>query len=128
MLGFLSIEDSSNSDPGQSGSLSPYCELKSMYFDDSLYENEMHYKIAKMLDQYPTDYDGEEFHIKCENDIQYNEVLDKLFRFGDNKIKMYGTTNDQFEIIVAEDPRKNYRQFDEEKFLMKDETEDIENK
>ena len=128
MLGYLSIEDSSNSDPGQSGSLSPYCDLKSMYFDDSLYENEMHYKIAKLLDQYPTDYDGEEFHIKCENDIQYNEVLDKLFRFGDNKIKMYGTTNDQFEIIVAEDPRKNYRQFDEEKFLMKDENENTENK
>jgi len=121
MLGYVDISDSSSSDPGQGGSLSPYCDLKSMYFDDSLYENKKHYELAKLLDEFPYEWDGEEFHIQCENDIQYNEVLDKLFEYGKDKIKMYGVSSNPFEIIVDEDPRDKYRKFDEEKFLMKEE-------
>ena len=55
MLGFIDIAETSSSDPGQGGSLSPYCDMKSLYFDSELYENEMHYKIAKYLDEYPLD-------------------------------------------------------------------------
>ena len=44
MLGRIDLVDNSSSDPGQSTALSPWCDMKSMYFDDSLYENEMHFR------------------------------------------------------------------------------------
>jgi hypothetical protein len=124
MLGWLDVASSSSSDPGQSGDLSPYCEMKSMYFDDSLYENEMHYKIAKYLDEYPLDDDHEEIVIKCDNEDQYNATLDALFKASEGKIKISGTSNNPMEIVVEKDPRDDYRKFDES-FLMKNTKEDI---
>ena len=103
---------------GQSGSLSPYNDMKSMYFDDSLYENEMHYKIAKYLDEQPLEDDEEEIRIVCDNEEEYNKVLDALFKEAEGKIKIYGTSNNPMEIVVEKDPRDSYRKFDEEAFLM----------
>lgn len=117
MIGWLDLADSSSSDPGQSASLSPYCDMKSMYFDESLYENEMHYKISKYLDEYPLDDDHEELRIVCDNEREYNEVLNSLFRASEGKIKIFGTSNNPMEIIVEKDPREGYRVFDES-FLM----------
>lgn len=122
MLGYIDIADTSSSDPGQSGSLSPYCDMTSLYFDDSLYENEMHYKIAKYLDEHPLDDDSEEICIRCDNEEQYNAVLDALFKAGEGKIQIYGTSNNPMEIVVEKDPREGYRQFDEN-FLMNNEEE-----
>lgn len=120
MLGYIDIADTSSSDPGQSGSLSPFTDMTSMYFDDSLYENEMHYKIAKYLDEYPLEDDEEEIRIKCDNEDQYNAVLDALCKASEGKITIYGVSNNPMEIIVEKDPRDSYRKFDEEAFLMKD--------
>ena len=88
-----------------------------MYFDESLYENEMHYKIAKYLDEYPLDDESEELRIVCDNEREYNDVLNALFKASNNKIKIFGVSNNPMEIIVEKDPREGYRVFDE-KFLM----------
>lgn len=118
MLGWIDVADTSSSDPGRSGSLSPYCEMKSMYFDPSLYENEMHFKIAKYLEEMPLGEDEEEITIKCDTEEQYNSVLDALFKAGENKIKIFGVSHDPMSIIVERDPREGYRKFDEEQFLL----------
>jgi len=117
MVGYLDIADTSSSDPGQSGTLSPWCDMSSLYFDDSLYENKMHYKIAKYLEKYPLNDDEEELRIICKDEEEYNSVLDALFKYGDGKLKMSGVSNNPMEIIVEKDPRDNYRKFDEENFL-----------
>lgn len=104
-------------------SLTPYNNMKSFYFDDSLYENKMHYRINEYLkDSNNTlnEYE-EELVIKCDNEEEYNKVLDILCHEKDGKFRMYGTTNDPLEIIVEKDPRENYRKFDEENFLMQEE-------
>lgn len=118
MLGYMDIADTSSSDPGQSGSLSPYCDMDSLYFDNSLYENEMHYKIAKYLDECPLEDDHEEICIRCDNEEQYNATLDALYKAGQGKIRIFGTSNNPMEIVIEKDPREGYRQFDEN-FLMK---------
>ena len=41
----------------------------------------------------------------------------------ENKLKMYGVSNNPMEIIVEKDPRENYRKFDEG--LLMEEREDI---
>lgn len=128
MLGYIDIADTSSSDPGQSGSLSPYNDMKSMYFDDSLYENEMHYKIAKYIEEMESSDDEEEIIIKCDNEDQYNATLDALFKAGEGKIKIFGTSNNPMEIVVEKDPRENYRKFDEDTFLMNKNTEEDEKK
>ena len=108
---------------GQTTSLSPYCDMKSLYFDDSLYENEMHYKIAKYLDENPLGEDYEELRIVCDSEKEYNDVLDALYKAGDGKLKMYGVSNNPMEIIVEKDPRYGYRKFDEN-LLMNNNTEE----
>lgn len=113
MLGFIDIAETSASDPGRSGSLSPYCDIKSMYFDDSLYENEMHYRVSQLLDQCPLDDESEELHIVCDDENQYNSILDALFKAGENKLKISGVSYNPMEIIVEKDPRDSYRKFDE---------------
>ena len=120
MLGWLDLADSSSSDPGQSASLSPYCDMKSMYFDESLYENEMHYKISKYLDEYPLDDDHEELRIICDTEREYNNILNALFKASEGKMKIFGTSNNPMEIVIEKDPRENYRKFDEN-FLMNSE-------
>lgn len=98
--------------------------MKSMYFDDSLYENEMHYKIAKYIEEMESSDDEEEIIIKCDNEDQYNATLDALFKAGEGKIKIFGTSNNPMEIVIEKDPRENYRKFDEDTFLMNKNTEE----
>lgn len=124
MIGRIDLADSSSSDPGQSMALSPWCEMDSMYFDNSLYENEMHFKISKYLDENPLGDDEEELRITCDNEAEYNATLDALFRYGDGKLKMYGVSNNPMEIIVEKDPRDDYRKFDEN-MLMEDTNETV---
>lgn len=87
--------------------------MKSLYFDDSLYENEMHYHIAKLLDENPLDDDWEELRIVCDSNQEYNDVLNSLYHATEGKIKMYGVSYNPMEIIVEKDIRENYRKFDE---------------
>lgn len=112
---------------GRSSSLSPYTDMKSLYFDESLYENEMHYKISKLLDKYPLGEDYEELRIKCDTEEEYNAVLDALYKAANGAFKMYGVSNNPMEIIIDEDPRKKYRKFNED-FLMSDEEVKEDNK
>ena len=91
--------------------------MKSLYFDDSLYENEMHYRIAKLLDEHPLGDDWEEIRIVCDSEKEYNDVLNALCHYEEGKFKMYGVSNNPMEIIYAEDPRLKYRQFDEDQLM-----------
>lgn len=120
MLGRLDLASTSSSDPGQSGDLSPFVDMKSMYFDTSLYENEMHYKIAQYLDNLSPDDEWEEIRIDCPTVEGYNEILDRLFKSGENKFKFYGVSNNPMEIIIEKDPRAGYRQFDEGQLMSED--------
>ena len=113
MLGYLDCVSSSNSDPGRSGDLSPYNPMTSMYFDDSLYENKMHYKIAKLLDENPLGDDWEELRIVRDNEREYNDTLNALYHAAEGKFKMSGVSYNPMEIVVEKDPRLNYRKFDE---------------
>lgn len=106
----------------QGGSLSPWCDVKSMYFDDSLAENELHFKIKQFLDKHPREDEWEELVITCDNEEEYNRTLDNIFKFAEGKFRIYGTTNNDMEIIIEKDPRENYRQFDE-KHLIEEEDE-----
>lgn len=98
--------------------------MKSMYFDESLYENEMHYKIAKLLDENPLGDDYEEFRIICDTEREYNDVLNALCHATDGKFKMYGVSYNPMEIIIEKDPRLGYRQFDEGVLMDSQESEE----
>ena len=124
MLGYIDIAETSNTDPGQGGSLSPYCDMTSMYFDDSLYENEMHYKISKYFDECLIDDECDEIVIKCDNETQYNEIVDKLFHANEGKLKLYGVSNNPMEIVVEKDVREGYRQFDESNLMTNKDSEE----
>jgi len=96
--------------------------MDSMYFDDSLYENKMHFHISQILDSLNdlTD-DQEEVVINCDNEEQYNKVLDSLYHYAKDKFKFFGVSSDPMKIIVEKDAREKYRVFNEDTFLMKKE-------
>lgn len=117
MLGYVSIDEVGQSDPGRSGSLTLYNDMKSFYFDDSLYENELHFKLANLTKEI-----GDEevrLVIDCDNETEYNAALDTLFHLGDGKVRMFCSEAHPYEIIVEKDPREGYRKFNEEEFLMR---------
>lgn len=97
----------------QGGDLSPWNKMKSFYFDDSLAENELHYKLNEYFNAHPADDGREEVVIKCKNDVQYNKALDALSKYAEDNIKIYATSYNDIDIIVEKDPRESYRQFDE---------------
>lgn len=87
--------------------------MDSLYFDNSLYENTMHFKLAQCLKDIPLSEDQEELAIHCKTEEEYNRALDALSEFKAGKIKAFGTSRNPFEIIVEEDPRIKHRHFDE---------------
>jgi hypothetical protein len=115
MLGFVDIASTSNSDPGQGGDLSPWNDMTSFYFDDSLAENELHFRIKKYLDEHP--FDGEELVFRATDEASYNKILDALFMFTDKSIRIFAESHDDPAVIVAEDPRDNYRKFKEDNLV-----------
>ena len=88
-----------------------------MYFDESLYENEMHYRIAQYLDELEKDPEEEELRIVCDSEEEYNEVLDKLYKAKSDKIRIFSVSVNPMEIIVEKDPRLKYRKFDESSLM-----------
>ena len=113
MMGYIDISASSTTDPGQSGELSPWNDMKSFYFDDSLTENELHFKLNQFYDKHPLDDDWCEVRIKCKDEDSFNKNLDKLVNYTAKQIRIMGTSIDPTEIIVEKDPREGYRKFDE---------------
>lgn len=104
----------------QGGYLSPFTKMDSLYIDNSLYENEMHFRIAKYLDEMEPLEDHEEVVIKCDTEEQYNSILDALFKAADGKLKISGVSNNPLEIIFEKDPHDSYRKFNEDKNLLKE--------
>ena len=94
--------------------------MTSLYFDNSLYENKMHYQLSKYLDEGNVPEDYEDIRILADSETEYNESLDKLYHAKINKFIMSGTRDNPMEIIIEDDPRNKYRKFDEDTFLMKD--------
>lgn len=73
----------------------------------------MHFKIAQYLKEHPLGEEYDELVIDCDNEEDYNKALDELFKAADGKFKVFGTSNNPMELIVAEDPRDKYRKFNE---------------
>lgn len=88
-----------------------------MYFDESLYENELHYRLAQYLDELEKDPEEEELRIVCDNVEQYNEMLDRLYRYKRDSIRIFSVPNNPMEIIIEKDPRLKYRKFDESSLM-----------
>ena len=49
----------------------------------------MHYKISKYLDEMPLGDDEEEIKIVCDNEREYNAVLDSLFKAAEGKFRYF---------------------------------------
>ena len=84
----------------------------------------MHYRLAKYLEKHPLDGENEELLIKCDNEKEFNNILDSITHFKDGKMIAFGTSRNPMEIIIEEDPRVKHRHFDES--LLLDSKEQVE--
>jgi hypothetical protein len=64
------------------------------------------------------DPDREVLYIDAPDEETYNKMLDKLYLYSDGKMQFSGETGDNVDVVVEKDVRENYRQFNEDNFLV----------
>lgn len=103
MLSEIDILVCGNSDPGTSGSLSPFAKIDGLYFDPSPEPNDFYFNLIKDIEK-KYKKEGKIF-IRCEFDDpnEYYNALYSMNKFSEDNIKIYGTSREnQYELIVNE--------------------------
>ena len=88
--------------PGTSGTLSPFSDMKSLYFNDSNEPDNFRFdfmnEMRKVLDEEGTQYVNIQFDTKED----YYRIINNLREFTENGIKVWGTTRDNMEVILED--------------------------
>lgn len=99
-LGYIDIIVCGNSDPGTSGVLSPFTKLKSLYFNEDNEPDDFRFdfmkEVRKVLDTEGVEY----IDLVCDNKVDFYNIMDKLNAFSDKNVKAYGTSKEQYNIVI----------------------------
>ena len=94
-----------NSDPGTSGTLSPFSkDIKGLYFNDDPepdnFIGEFRNSVQEILDEEGAEY----ISIKFDDPQDYYNILNELHQFTENNIKVSCTSlTDEYEVILEEE-------------------------
>jgi len=91
-----------NSDPGTSGLLSPFSNIKSMYFNDDREPNDNYYELYKQVSELLDNEDEHVIRIHADNKEDYYQVLDKITDFYKDGINIYGIPLNN-DIVIEND-------------------------
>ena len=99
-LGYIDIMVSGNSDPGLSGSLTPFSNLKGLYFNDSKEPNDFIYDLKQNLVKVLEEEGVECIDIQCSDKEDYYRILDSFAKFNKENIKIYATSRQAYDIVM----------------------------
>ena len=89
-----------NSLPGTSGLLSPYNKMKGLYFNDDNEPDDFLLEFKKSIKEL-AEKDGKYFiDISYDDRETYDEIMDKIVVFNNNKIKVFGTSINKIRISI----------------------------
>ena len=94
-------EYSGNSDPGTSGTLSPYTDMKGFYFDDSDEPDDYKFDFIARAKELLKEDNVDHILINFETKEDYYKVLKDLREFTENNIKISETSRvKEYEIVL----------------------------
>lgn len=102
-IGYIDLTTCGNSDPGTSGVLTPFNDMKSLYFDDSDEPDGFKFDLINSVKEILKEQDTTAIWIDVDNKEDYYDILRKGYDFSREGLKIYCTTKNNYEIIVEND-------------------------
>lgn len=104
MLGYVDCLVCGNADPGTSGLLSPFSDMKSFYFDDSNESEDFIYNLHKDLSEYADTHHIQQIQMKFDNPTDYYNMLKKLSDYSRDNVRISATSiTGNYDIVLEEE-------------------------
>ena len=101
-LGLIDIIACGNSDPGQNGLLSPFSDLRSLYFNDDKEPDDFIYDfrndVARICMENGYDY----IDVHCNTKDEYYSALNNMDMFTTDNISAYGVPSKEYEVVLED--------------------------
>ena len=103
-LGYLDILVCGNSDPGTSGSLSPFCKMSSLYFDDSVEPSDFYYNLVQELKAKYKKKGVKYITFEYDNPEEFYKALVSFSKYADENTVVSGTSREgNYDIEISEE-------------------------
>lgn len=103
MMGRFDLLVCGNSDPGTSGILSPFTDMKSLYFDSSDEPDQFIFDFMADINKKLESNGVECVQVQFTDKEDYYRIMNHAREFGENNFKVFGVTKDSPEIIFAKE-------------------------
>lgn len=102
-LGKIDILVCGNSDPGTSGTLSPFAEMESLYFNNDNEPDDWYYKFCKRMQEIYEKENVNYIQIDFDSATDFYNTLEEMRKMG-NECEIHGTSREgKLEIVVEKD-------------------------
>ena len=103
-IGYIDMTVCGNSDPGTSGTLSPYSDMKGFYFDDSDEPDNYKFDFIKRTRELLREDGVESIVINFETKEDYYRLLKEMREFTENNVKVsYTSRIKEYEVVLEEE-------------------------
>lgn len=113
-LGYIDILVASNSDPGLSGLISPFNNMKGQYFDDNNEPDDFGYLLYKDLEAICEHKGVSYIKLNVDNKDDYYNLLQTMENYTDENMIVSGTSREGFYEIIMEESIDTDKEEDEE--------------
>jgi hypothetical protein len=103
MIGYIDMTVCGASDPGTSGTLSPYSDIKGLYFDDSDEPDDFKFDFIKDMSNILKKENVSSITIDFDNKEDYYRTVNELRELSDKNINVYATSKVNSYDIILED-------------------------
>lgn len=103
-VGYIDCFVCGNSDPGLSGVLSPFCDLKDFYFDPSNEKDNFMYLLQQDLERIAKENGIKYIKMDCETEQGFYSTLVELQKYVKDNVTLYGTSREgHYEVVIDEE-------------------------
>ena len=100
-LGYLDLLVCGNSDPGTSGLLSPFSDIKGLYFDNSIETDGFYYNLTQDLKKKAKKNHKIFINLEYGDKEEYYNALSSLTKYANDNISISGTSKEgTYEIVM----------------------------
>ena len=103
-IGYIDMTVCGNSDPGTSGTLSPYSDMKSLYFDDSDEPDNYRFEFMKFMKSILKEEGVTGIILDFDSKQDWYNMMNYAREFADNGIKVSGTSREHnYDVVLEKD-------------------------
>lgn len=102
-IGNLDLLTCGNSDPGTSGILSPFCPMKSLYFDDGGEPDDVLFEFMEDVKNALQKQGKHEISVEFDTPEEYYAIINNLRHFAENEITVYASSKDDIALTFVQE-------------------------